>query len=396
MAHKPPKKEQHFIEVFIIFLQLGFTSFGGPVAHLGFFQTVFVQQKRWISAEAYAELVALCQFIPGPASSQVGFGIGLQRAGIAGAIAAWVGFTLPSALLMLLLGITLVNLNLSAYQGLIQGLKITAVAVVCWALWSMAKSLTPDYRRRCIALLAAGVALILPGIFGQLGALLLGALLAPWLIKTTSLSSDQAGLQVPISARLAIMAAVLFSCGLLLLPLLAVYTQNSSVLISDAMYRAGALVFGGGHVVLPLLHAETVSTGLISADDFLTGYGVAQAMPGPLFSFAAFIGAHSGGVPMALVAIVAIFLPGCLLLIALLPVWQKLRRHHWLRQILGGISAAVVGLLAAALYDPVITSGIRQWQHALLALVLLGLLATGRVPVWLLVPLGALAGYGLL
>lgn len=396
MTHKPPEPDKRFMEVFIAFLQLGFTSFGGPVAHLGYFQTVFVQQKRWLSAEAYAELVALCQFIPGPASSQVGFGIGLQRAGIAGAIAAWVGFTLPSALLMLLLGVTLVNLDLSAYQGLLQGLKITAVAVVCWALWSMAKSLTPDYRRRSIALVAAGIALLLPGIFGQLGGLLLGALLAPWLVKTTSLTSDQAGLQVPISTRLALTAAVLFSATLLLLPLLAIYTQNSLVLISDAMYRAGALVFGGGHVVLPLLHAETVSTGLISADDFLAGYGVAQAMPGPLFSFAAFIGAHSGGALMALVALTAIFLPGCLLLIAILPVWQKLRRHHWLRQVLGGINAAVVGLLAAALYDPVITAGIRQWQDALLALVLLGLLATGRVPVWLLVPLGALAGYSLL
>ncbi|KGK43196.1 hypothetical protein LH51_01385 [Nitrincola sp. A-D6] len=396
MKHKPVKPDQSSFIVFITFLQLGFTSFGGPVAHLGYFQTVFVQQKRWISAEAYAELVALCQFIPGPASSQVGFGIGLQRAGIAGAVAAWLGFTLPSALLMLLLGVTLVNLELSAYQGLLQGLKITAVAVVCWALWSMAKSLTPDYQRRSIALVAAGIALLLPGIFGQLGGLLLGALLAPWLVKTTRLTSDQAGLQVPISTRLALTAAMLFSTTLLLLPLLAIYTQNSSVLISDAMYRAGALVFGGGHVVLPLLHAETVNTGLISADDFLAGYGVAQAMPGPLFSFAAFIGAHSGGVLMALVALVAIFLPGCLLLIAILPIWQKLRQHHWLRQVLGGINAAVVGLLAAALYDPVITAGIRQWQDALLALVLLGLLATGRVPVWLLVPLGALAGYSLL
>lgn len=396
MKPKPPEPSNNVFEVFINFLQLGLTSFGGPVAHLGFFQTVFVQQKRWISAEAYAELVALCQFIPGPASSQVGFGIGLQRAGLAGAIAAWMGFTLPSALLMLLLGVTLVNLDLSAYQGLLQGLKITAVAVVCWALWNMARSLTPDYRRRGIALLAAAVALILPGIFGQLGALLLGAFLAPWLVKTTNLTSEQAGLQVPISTRLALTAAVLFSATLLLLPLLAIYTQNSLVLISDAMYRSGALVFGGGHVVLPLLHAETVNTSLIHADDFLAGYGVVQAMPGPLFSFAAFIGAHSGGALMALVALVAIFLPGCLLLIAILPVWQKLRRHHWLRQVLGGINAAVVGLLAAALYDPVITAGIHQWQHALLALALLGLLATGRVPVWLLVPLGALAGYSLL
>ncbi|KDE38833.1 Chromate transport protein ChrA [Nitrincola lacisaponensis] len=383
-------------DVFLTFLKLGLTAFGGPVAHLGYFQAVFVEQKRWLTPQAYAELVALCQFIPGPASSQVGFAIGLQRAGISGAIAAWAAFTLPSALLMLFLGISLVALELTAYQGLLQGLKVTAVAVVCWALWSMARSLTPDYRRRLIALLAAAVALLLPGVFGQLGALLLGALLSLVLINpVTQTQDDGQGLQINLSSRLAGLSAALFIAGLVLLPSLALLSQTPLLTLSDAMYRAGSLVFGGGHVVLPLLHAETVNQGLINADDFLAGYGAAQAMPGPLFSFSAFIGAQSG-VLAAAIALVSIFLPGCLLLIAVLPVWQTLRHQRRLRQTLSGVNAAVVGLLAAALYDPVITAGIHQWQDALLALVLLGLLATGRIPVWLLVPLGGLAGYALL
>lgn len=382
-------------DVFLTFLKLGLTAFGGPVAHLGYFQAVFVEQKRWLTPQAYAELVALCQFIPGPASSQVGFAIGLQRAGISGAIAAWTAFTLPSALLMLFLGISLVALDLTAYQGLLQGLKVTAVAVVCWALWSMARSLTPDYRRRLIALLAAAVALLLPGVWGQLGALLLGALLSLVLINPVTQTQDGPGLQINISSRLAGISATLFIAGLVLLPALARLSQTPLLTLSDAMYRAGSLVFGGGHVVLPLLHAETVNQGLINADDFLAGYGAAQAMPGPLFSFSAFIGAQSG-ILAAAIALVSIFLPGCLLLIAVLPVWQTLRHQRRLRQTLSGVNAAVVGLLAAALYDPVITAGIHQWQDALLAVVLLGLLATGRIPVWLLVPLGGLAGYALL
>lgn len=382
-------------DVFLTFLKLGLTAFGGPVAHLGYFQAVFVEQKRWLTPQAYAELVALCQFIPGPASSQVGFAIGLQRAGISGAIAAWTAFTLPSALLMLFLGISLVALDLTAYQGLLQGLKVTAVAVVCWALWSMARSLTPDYRRRLIALLAAAVALLLPGVWGQLGALLLGALLSLVLINPVTQTQDGPGLQINISSRLAGISATLFIAGLVLLPALALLSQTPLLTLSDAMYRAGSLVFGGGHVVLPLLHAETVNQGLINADDFLAGYGAAQAMPGPLFSFSAFIGAQSGILAAAIV-LVSIFLPGCLLLIAVLPVWQTLRHQRRLRQTLSGVNAAVVGLLAAALYDPVIIAGIHQWQDALLAVVLLGLLATGRIPVWLLVPLGGLAGYALL
>lgn len=380
-------------EVFITFLKLGLTAFGGPVAHLGFFQTTFVEQKRWLSSSAYAELVALCQFIPGPASSQVGFAIGLHRAGLAGAIAAWIGFTLPSALLMLLLGVSLFHLDLSSYQGLLQGLKITAVAVVAWALWSMAKNLTPDLPRRGIALLGASVALFIPGVLGQLGALFCGALLALIILTPKQSNTQVEGLNIHLSKSTAWTAGLLFLAGLILLPVIAFTSGHSLWLLSDSMYRAGSLVFGGGHVVLPLLHAETVNQQLISADNFLAGYGAAQAMPGPLFSFSAFIGAQASGSLGALIALVSIFLPGCLLLLAILPIWQAVRTNARLQQLLLGVNAAVVGLLAAALYNPVITAGIRDWKDALLACVLLGLLASGRVPVLLLVPMGAIAGW---
>lgn len=380
-------------EVFITFLKLGLSAFGGPVAHLGFFQAVFVEQKRWLSSSAYAELVALCQFIPGPASSQVGFAIGLHRVGIKGAIAAWIGFTLPSAILMFLLGISLFHLDLSHYDGLLQGLKISAVAVVSWALWSMAKTLTPDLPRRGIALTAAVVALMIPGVLGQLGALVCGALLAYLLLTPKPLNAQVEGLKIHLSKSIAIISGLLFLVGLMVLPILAFNTNHSLLLLSDSMYRAGSLVFGGGHVVLPLLHAETVNQQLVTADNFLAGYGAAQAMPGPLFSFSAFIGAQANGSLGALIAVVSIFLPGCLLLLAILPAWQAIRTNARLQQLLLGVNAAVVGLLAAALYNPVIISGIRDWKDLLLACVLLSLLASVRLPVLLLVIMGALAGW---
>lgn len=386
----------HLREVFLTFLKLGFTAFGGPIAHLGYFQAVFVEQKHWLTPAAYAELVALCQFIPGPASSQVGFAIGFQRAGINGAIAAWLAFTLPSALIMLSIGISLISIDLTAYQGLLKGLKITAVAVVAWALWTMARQLTPDNPRRLIAVIAALVALLFPGVFGQLGGIFLGVLLSTWLVKTVSTDRSDKGLEIHVPKRIAKLSTLLFCTGLIILPWVAMTSHSHSMALVDAMYRAGALVFGGGHVVLPLLHAETVNTGLINADDFLAGYGVAQAMPGPLFSFSAFIGAQSGGILMALIALISIFLPGCFLLLAVLPLWQGVKHQVRLRQALMGINAAVVGLLAAALYNPVMTTGIHHWQDALLALILLGLLATARISVLIVVMLGAIAGYAFL
>ena len=379
-------------QVFTAFLILGLTSFGGPVAHLGFFQREFVERRRWLSADDYAELVALCQFMPGPASSQVGFAIGLQRAGLPGALAAWLGFTLPSALIMIGCGAWLVALDPASYAGAVHGLKLAAAAVVAWALWGMARSLAPEWRRRLIVVIAALAALLVSGVVGQLLALAIGAGLALWLVPAqTNLPSNDNSSR--LKHRPALIALALFVALLLILPLLALSQDGAGWQIADAMYRAGALVFGGGHVVLPLLHAETVSTGLISEDHFLAGYGIAQALPGPLFAFGSLIGTSAGGIGSGLLATLMIFLPGCLLVLAALPFWQRLRANLRLRRHVAGINAAVVGLLAAALWDPVLTQAIKHWYDLPAALLVLALLASGRVPVWFLVPLAGLAGW---
>lgn len=379
-------------QIFTVFLKLGLTSFGGPIAHLGFFQQEFVERRRWLSADAYAELVALCQFMPGPASSQVGFAIGLQRAGLPGALAAWLGFTLPSALIMIACGAWLVALDPASYAGAVQGLKLAAVAVVAWALWGMARSLAPDWQRRVIVIIAALAALLLGGVGGQLLALAIGALLAVWLVPPQPAMAAQAA-PPSLGRRPALLALTLFATLLLVLPLLALQLGGTDWCIADAMYRAGALVFGGGHVVLPLLHAETVTTGLISEDHFLAGYGIAQALPGPLFAFGSLIGTSAGGIGTGLLATLMIFLPGCLLILAALPFWQRLRGNPRLRRHVAGINAAVVGLLAAALWDPVLTQAIHHWHDLPAALLVLALLASGRVPVWLLVSLAGLVGW---
>ena len=382
-------------EVFSAFLKLGLTSFGGPVAHLAFFQTVFVRERQWLDSRAYAELVALCQFLPGPASSQVGIAIGLHRAGLKGALAAWVAFTTPSAIIMIIAGMTLAGTDLSDQTGVIQGLKAAAVGVVAWALWGMSRSLTPDGPRLLIAALACAMAILIPTIAGQLGGLLAGAVLARWLVPEAEAGTG-GRLQIAIGRRTGLIAGLLFASGLIGLPLLTSLGNHTALTIVDSMYRAGALVFGGGHVVLPLLHAETVQPGLIPSDTFLAGYGLAQAMPGPLFSFAGLIGSSAGGVGLGLLAVAAIFLPGSLLVLAILPVWGRLRQNQRVRRVLGGVNAAVVGILAAALYDPVITAGIEHWLHVVVALAVVGALAWGRVPVWLLIVLAALAGLVLL
>ncbi|WP_406672027.1 chromate efflux transporter, partial [Natronospira sp.] len=275
-------------EVFSIFLKLGLTSFGGPVAHLGFFQRVFVQERQWLSSATYAELVALCQFLPGPASSQVGFAIGLHRAGMGGALAAWLAFTLPSALIMIALAAGLATLDPADYEGPLRALKAAAVGVVAWAVWGMARHLTPDWQRLLIAALAVATALGLPlllglSILGQISALVLGALLAPLLVPRVAVQAGSA-LSLPFRRRGGLVAAGLFVGLLLGLPLMAWLFPATWLSISDALYRAGALVFGGGHVVLPLLHAETVATDMLDEDSFLAGYGAAQALPGPLFA----------------------------------------------------------------------------------------------------------------
>lgn len=377
-------------EVFFAFLLLGLTSFGGPVAHLGYFRTEFVARRGWLDDAAYADLVALCQFLPGPASSQVGIAIGKLRAGYWGGIAAWLAFTLPSVLLLLAFAYGATRLGGASADGVLHGLKLAALAVVAQAVWAMSKSLTPDLRRRLIAVAAAMVALLLPSGLTQL-ALIAGAALAGYLLAPPApaprLVFDRTG---------TILLALFF--GLLLaLPLLAA-TGNGWVVIAEKFYRTGSLVFGGGHVVLPLLEAELVTPGLIDRNLFLAGYGAAQAVPGPLFAFAAYVGAlldlPPNSIAGALLGLCAIYLPSFLLVFGALPYWQALRANPRLRAGLDLANAAVVGLLLATLYDPVFTSAVLGpldllWGIAALVLLLF------KTPPWLVVLLSAGAGAGL-
>lgn len=360
-------------QVFLIFLRLGCTSFGGPIAHLGYFRQAFVARRHWLDEPAYAELVALCQLLPGPTSSQVGMALGLGRAGGWGLLAAWLGFTLPSALLLILFALGLARYPELADSAAVHGLKVFAVAVVAQAVWSMGRTLCPDARRRVVALIVAGLTLWLPGSTGQLLGLGLAALVGH-LALAPAATPPALSLQSGLSRRLGVVALLLFLLPLLLLP-----AWGS---LGAGAYRAGALVFGGGHVMLPLLQAVVVPTGLVSDGQVLAGYGLAQAVPGPLFTFAAYLGAL---VPSALPAwlngllwTLLIFLPGALVLLAALPFWQSLRQHPGWQRALSGLNAGVVGLLLAALYDPVWTGAIHGLLDVALAALALALLLRTR------------------
>ncbi|MDT3720085.1 chromate efflux transporter [Pseudomonas oryzihabitans] len=368
-------------QVFLIFLRLGCTSFGGPIAHLGYFRQAFVVRRRWLDEAAYAELVALCQLLPGPTSSQVGMALGLGRAGGWGLLAAWLGFTLPSALLLIGCALGLARYPQLADSGVVHGLKVFAVAVVAQAVWSMGRSLCPDARRRALALMVAGLMLGLPGVAGQLLGLTLAALVGRFLLAAPT-TPPGLGQSPGLSRHYGGLALVLFALPLLLLPLWTALTDAPGLSLAEGVYRAGALVFGGGHVVLPLLQAVVVPNGLVSDAQVLAGYGLAQAVPGPLFTFAAYLGAL---VPSALPAwlnglvwTALIFLPGALVLLATLPFWQTLRRHQGWQRALAGLNAGVVGLLLAALYDPVWTGAIHGPVDLLLALIALALLLSTK------------------
>ncbi len=374
--------------VFLIFLRLGLTSFGGPVAHLGYFRTEFVERRRWLGEAAYADLVAICQFLPGPASSQVGFGLGLMRAGYAGALAAWTGFTLPSALALILLALGIAHAGDAVPAGALHGLKVVAVAVVAQAVWGMARSLCPDAPRRALMLATAALLIAWPGTVAQLLAIgVAGAIGLAWLRPAADAPHEP--LAVPVTRRAGAVWLGLFFALLLCLPLLVAAWPSPALAVVDAFSRAGALVFGGGHVVLPLLQASVVPTGWVDGDAFLAGYGAAQAVPGPLFTFAAFLGASLQTVPTGwaggLLALAAIFTPACLLIAGALPFWDRLRARPGVRAALMGINAAVVGLLLAALWNPVITSGIRGAGDALLALAALVALTRWKWPPWAVV-----------
>lgn len=375
------------LQLFLIFLRLGCTSFGGPIAHLGYFREEFVTRRRWLSDQAYADLVALCQFLPGPASSQVGMGLGFSRGGVVGALMSWLGFTLPSAFLMIGFALALNHSDITTGADWLNGLKVVAVAVVAQALWGMGKSLCPDRNRITLAVAAALLVFLISGVWGQLAAMALGALIGGlWLRQTTPLSVEQ----LPgLHRGLGWFFLILFTSLLILLPILANQTDSLYLNLFDSFYRAGALVFGGGHVVLPLLQAELVPSGDISKDLFLAGYGAAQAVPGPLFTFAGYLGAAIGVGPEAIlvgtIALVAIFLPGFLLLLGVLPLWASARQHPFMQNVLLGVNAAVVGLLLAAFYDPVWTSAIHSPTDFALAMTAFVALMFWKLPPWLVV-----------
>jgi chromate transporter len=367
--------QRSFVAIFVVFLKLGLTSFGGPAAHLGYFRNEFVLRRRWLDEAGYADLVALCQFLPGPASSQVGFCLGVLRGGsLAGGCAAWLGFTMPSAFILFAFALGAAACTGPLAGGVIHGLKLVAVAVVGHAVWGMGRSLTPDLRRAVIAACAAAMVVMMGGMSGQVAAIGAGAL-AGWLACPAS-PARPAGQAWPGMSRRAGIAVLLLFFGLLFgTSLLARVSGSSGLALFDAFYRAGALVFGGGHVVLPLLRVELVDPGLITSDRFLAGYGMAQAVPGPLFTFAAYLGAAAGNATTALgaasgaiIALVAIFLPGLLLVTGALPFWHHILAWPAAQRAVRGANAAVVGILGAALYDPVWTSAVVTITDVLLAL----------------------------
>ena len=383
------------LTIFLAFLRLGCTSFGGPIAHLGYFRSEFVNRRKWLGDEAYADIVALAQFVPGPASSQTGFALGLMQGGLTGGLAAWTGFTLPSALLMILAAYGLRYAESSAAHGLIHGLKLLAVAVVAQALWSMGRTLCPDRQRAGLAFLAAALLIAMPSGGLQLAVIAAGALLGLGFLRShTQATPAFIGIRISqTSAFVAICAFFLFLAGL---PAVAAIPHNGAASLANGFYRTGALVFGGGHVVLPLLQETVVKPGWVGHDDFLAGYGAAQALPGPLFTVAAFLGAKSsvgpGGVSGALVALIAIFLPGMLLVYGALPFWDCLRTKTSVRSALNGVNAAVVGVLVAAFYEPIWTSTILRPLDAALALLAFAALTAGRLPVFVVVAISAAAG----
>lgn len=375
-------------QVFVIFLRLGLTSFGGPVAHLGYFRQALVVQRRWLSEHSYADLVALCQFLPGPASSQVGIALGLSRAGYLGAIAAWLGFTLPSAVALMLLALGLAGSAHSVPPGIVHGLKVAAVAIVAQAVWGMARHLCSDATRLSVMAVASGVALLVPSVWTQVVLIAAAGVAGMCLYKPGALEVREP-LPINLSRRAGMCWLTLFFLLLLGLPLLAVLWPGQALVLFDAFYRSGALVFGGGHVVLPLLQAQVVAPGWINESTFLAGYGATQAMPGPLFTFAAFLGASMPG-PLAgwsggLWCLLAIFAPSFLLVFGTLPFWEQLRQNLRMQAAMLGINAAVVGLLLAALYQPLWTSAILRPVDFGLALLALLALMFWRLPAWLVV-----------
>lgn len=381
------------LEVFLVALRLGVTSFGGPVAHLGYFREEYVARRKWVDEATYADLVALCQFLPGPASSQVGMAIGILRAGIPGAVVAWVGFTLPSAIALVIFAYGLAAFS-TADAAWLHGLKVCAVAVVAQAVWGMARSLAPDRTRATLAIGVAIAALTWHGALAQV-VMIAAAGLIGWRVVAIGATADGQAPALRVGRGVAVAALVIFFALLVLLPIAVEIDDARWLGVADSFYRAGSLVFGGGHVVLPLLHAEVVEPGWVSNAAFVAGYGAAQAVPGPLFTFAAYLGAvmqqPPNGIAGATLALVTIFLPAFLLVVGTLPFWNALRANRQMRAALAGVNAGVVGLLLAALYTPVWTSAIETPPDVALALAAFAALAFWKVPPWAVVVATAVA-----
>jgi chromate transporter len=383
------------LEVLLIFLKLGVSCFGGPIAHIGYFRDEFVVRRRWLDEQNYADLVSLCQFLPGPASSQVGFSLGWMRAGALGGLAAWIGFTLPSATLLVLFGYGARRLDGPIGSGLLHGLRLVAVAIVAQAVWGMARTLAPDRERAAIATIAALTILASSASVGQIGAILFGGIAGLWLCRGTP-PANIGRLPVPVSRTAALSALAAFFLLLGGLPILRGLWASQGLALFESFYRSGALVFGGGHVVLPLLRDAVVGPGWVSDATFLAGYGAAQAVPGPLFTFAAYLGAVVGpapnGVAGAALGLVAIFLPGALILVGTLPFWDMFRLRPDAQAVMRGVNAAVVGLLGAALYNPVWTGSVKTPGDFGIALLGFVLLTVWRVPPLVVVVVSAIGG----
>ena len=386
------------LEVFRVFLKLGISSFGGPIAHIGYFREEFVVRRRWLGEPTFVDLVALCQFLPGPASSQTGFAIGLIRAGYGGALAAWAGFTLPSAILMVLFAYGAGTLSGPIGTGLLHGLKLVAVAIVAQAVWGMARSLCPDRARASIATLSALIILSSTSSLAQIGAIALGGVLGLWLCREAPPAAD-GHIAIPVSRRTGFAALAAYFILLVGLPIAQTLSGSTALALFDAFYRSGALVFGGGHVVLPLLREAFVTPGWIGDDAFLAGYGAAQAVPGPLFTFAAYLGTllrpAPHGIAGAALGLFGIFLPGVLILLGALPFWDSFRKRVTAQAAVRGVNAAVVGLLGAALYTPLWTSSVQGPGDFALALLGFILLTVWRLPPLAVVIISALGGVAL-
>jgi chromate transporter len=386
----------HVSEVFTAFLKLGLTSFGGPIAHLGYFRDELVTRRKWLDETAYADLVALCQFLPGPASSQVGFSLGMLRGnGLLGGVVAWFAFTMPSALILFAFAMGASTFTGPVAEGFLHGLKLVAVAVVAQAIWGMSRTLTPDRARAGIALAAIAIVVLFAGSFAQITAIALGACAGLWLCRG-EVAPVSGHLNFPVTRRAGVIALALFAAFLLIPPVIVAARSSQGLALFDAFYRSGAFVFGGGHVVLPLLQAQVVAPGWVTNEAFLAGYGLAQAVPGPLFTFAAYLGAVMGPAPNGLsgaaVALVALLLPGMLLVYGTLPFWDTMRTRPAAQAAMRGSNAAVVGILGAALYNPVWTSAVLTPRDFALALAGFLLLIVWKVPPWIVVVLLASAG----